>query len=216
MTLIKIHSRRLGATCSFLKKTLRSLKSPTIYFWSFFFFLYLTREADRCVRGKSLKGSESLINEISEAAPLKKYHLESSGEKAAASMAWGRSGQRWRRGRGPLTLPAADTVQNTLPRNTRTVLFSSGHRKTENSRLNFKRRLLRRQVVFLYLYPEWWHQRPPDSKEAALGSEAPWTPTPAARRAAPDPAAWPGDSPAVYLNHLKTNTVKMRGHSIKV
>lgn len=67
------------------------------------------------------------MNEPGEAAPLKKYHLESSGEKAAASMAGGRSGQRWRRGRGSLTLPLADTVQYTLPRNTSTVSFWSGY-----------------------------------------------------------------------------------------
>lgn len=42
----------------------------------------------------SLKGSVCHINGLSEAVPLKKYHLESSGEKAAASMAGGRSDQR--------------------------------------------------------------------------------------------------------------------------
>lgn len=77
----------------------------------------------------SLKGSVSHINEFSEAAPLKKYHLESSGEKAAASMAGGRSDQRWRRGSGPLTAPSTDTVQYTLPRNTSTVLFWSEYTK---------------------------------------------------------------------------------------
>lgn len=71
----------------------------------------------------SLKGR---INELGGAVPLKKYHLESSGEKAAASTAGGSSGQRWRRGSGPLTSPSADTVQNTLPRNTSTVSFWAG------------------------------------------------------------------------------------------
>lgn len=58
-------------------------------------------------------------------APLKKYHLKSSGEKVAASMAVGRWDQRWRRGRGPPTLPSVDTVQYMLPRNTNTVSFWS-------------------------------------------------------------------------------------------
>ena len=57
--------------------------------------------------------------------PLKKYHLESRGEKAAASTARGSRPQRWRRGKGPLTLPSLGTVQYTLPRNTTTVRFWS-------------------------------------------------------------------------------------------
>lgn len=68
-------------------------------------------------------------------APLKKYHLKSSGEKVAASTAVGRLDQRWRRGWGPPTLPSVDTVQYMLPRNTNTVSFWSKCRLKGENRL---------------------------------------------------------------------------------
>lgn len=84
----------------------------------------------------SLKGSVRHSGAFSEAAPLKKYHLESRGEKAAASMGVGRSDQRWRRDKEPLTLPSVDTVQYTLPLNTSTVSFWSGNRIEEITKVN--------------------------------------------------------------------------------
>ena len=53
--------------------------------------------------------------------PLKKYHLLSQGEKAAASMVRGRWSQRCWRGRGALAFPSGYTFQNRLPRNMNNV-----------------------------------------------------------------------------------------------
>lgn len=194
VTLIKIHSWSLGAACSF-KKHLASGKGPT----RIYFRLWHVQRVETSLWKEA-------SNEISGAVPLKKYNLESSGEKAAASMAWGRSDQRWRRARGPLTLPDADTVQNTPPRNTRTVLVSSGHTTRRTAvRTKWPDDGAHAAGCAGSVYPAWWRRTPPGSTEAGLGPGALWTPTPAAQRSGPDPAASPGGSPTVYLNNTNNN-----------